>query len=936
MEKVNMRKEVLKIAVGFFVLTLFIPAVSVMGQVSIALTAPTTTVQVADGQEFATEVLDNRWDMNELRDIGSDYNFYNPYATIGEWNGEGDGSGNPPYLYLINPGWLFVGIYTNYFHHYTGGTPFGPFNPVDASKYKNLSMRMHVDQAYRDWIAIWWANAPLVWANDNFLNFYDGYFTVSASYSPISLPWSSEYRVYDVDLTTLNWNAERDSTWSPSPHQIGAAWGGKIYGLKISPTGSKALPRNAYTVFDWIRLYDPDTSPAVDISWNVSGYTNDGYYSMQLWMDKDNTNFDGELYMDALTDDGNFNLKTASLPPGDYYFYLKLVRHENSALVEKARSGYTPLIRIGVAPTVEITAPSYTSGVDFATTELLNAWDFSDASDVQGVNEDVTGISYANGAMSADAAMIKFGNVSDAQIYLNMSRNGTPVPIDTSKYRYFTFRLYAELTGSINILDRIQKGWSTRLSWYKTSYGADGTYSKPVQLLEGWHSYGVDLWDNQFVESGYNAEGTVQAGWRGVSDVTFMRFDPLETTLQVHFYLDDIKVCAVNRPSMLGVYELRWSTQDSDSSSLTTTLSYGTKDGSGNFQKVGDISVVQHDPGDVSLLWNTTGIPDGEYYIRAVVSDGARDNTTISEVPVTIPGTQGANPGAIPVPGDYDGDGVFDLAIFHQSTGNWYIRPLGNRPPIVYGDNWGGPGTIPVPGDYDGDGIYDLAVYELATGNWFIKTVSGTLLNFGQNWGGPGLIPAPGDYNNDGIWDLSVYELATGNWYIRSLGPVGPGYPPICFGQNWGTAGMEPVSGDFNGDGLFDLAVYGTATGDWYIRSLGPVGPNYPPICFGQNWGGYGLEPVPGDFNADGLWDLGVYETATGIWYIRSLGDLSDPPITFGQSWGAAGFSPVWGDFNGDGFYDLAVFGENAGVWYIRSLGDLSAPPITFGESWGW
>ena len=58
-------------------------------------------------------------------------------------------------------------------------------------------------------------------------------------------------------------------------------------------------------------------------------------------------------------------------------------------------------------------------------------------------------------------------------------------------------------------------------------------------------------------------------------------------------------------------------------------------------------------------------------------------------------------------------DGKNDLALFQPSTGKWFIRNLQNgRSPIVNGLRWGNSGMVPVPGDYNGDGKYDLALYQ--------------------------------------------------------------------------------------------------------------------------------------------------------------------------------------------------------------------------------
>ncbi len=86
--------------------------------------------------------------------------------------------------------------------------------------------------------------------------------------------------------------------------------------------------------------------------------------------------------------------------------------------------------------------------------------------------------------------------------------------------------------------------------------------------------------------------------------------------------------------------------------------------------------------------------------------------------------------------GDYDGDGLLDPAIM-RPEGNeagvptWYIlRSSSNYTPEgVYYEVWGIPTDIPVPGDYDGDGRDDVAVWRVSTGEWWILKSTGGFTN---------------------------------------------------------------------------------------------------------------------------------------------------------------------------------------------------------------
>lgn len=233
--------------------------------------------------------------------------------------------------------------------------------------------------------------------------------------------------------------------------------------------------------------------------------------------------------------------------------------------------------------------------------------------------------------------------------------------------------------------------------------------------------------------------------------------------------------------------------------------------------------------------------------------------------------------------------------------------------------------------DFDGDGASDLAAYNTenipGTQNlWYIKTATGT--NTTNSFGYSGTIPVTGDFDADGITDYGCYDpdgipgtTEPGSWFVM-LSYVG--FVEFTFGYK----GTVPVIGDFDGDGVDDVGLYdadglpGKALpGSWYIVTSSEG--------FRTEQFGYaGTVPVVGDFDGDGTEDIGCYDAdgipgaaEPGTWYAMMSSNGFQTKV-FGYS----GTVPVVGDFDGDRIDDIGCYDASGipgvvepGSWYFMT-----------------
>ena len=854
---------------------------------TITLTAPSAPVAVADGNDFATTVVGNQWNMDRLRDIALDTGYNHPSVAGGIWTGVS--SAQYAYFFPLSPGFIDV-TYSNYYSRYDKGTPYGPLNPIDASIYTHISYRMSMKASSRGdttfmWTKHWqtWpastnpAVAGRLWIADKEPS-YD-----NSGYVVVDNP--TGYRIYDVGLAGTDWLDQRDSLLVLPNYKSYASWSGTIYGFEFWPSSS--FPIGETVNFDWIRLYDYAHSPTVTVTWTTTDMP-DARYAIWLYVDNDNNGYNGDLFMTGITDDGTYALRTAALPPGDYYIYLKAISYENSGFTTLDTSAYSEKIHIDSPPIVKITAPSYTSGDDYATKELSNAWDFASSTDVSS-STTIAPIFYASGIMAGVAS-------GDAQIVLNQKRNGTTIPINTQRYRYLTFTLQADFSAMPDLFESVRSGLVTKLTWWNQAFMTDGTYSQDLFLLEDQHAYTIDLWDNSIINPRYT-QNYPQRGWKALPQVTTLRFDPIQTGVPIWFWLDDIKICADNAPSN-NIYQLVWNIVDPDSTSIVVKVYYRYNLNGQLYEYPRPLTTITQRPGIRRYKWQMGNLPIGDYFVRIEANDGINTYSVTSPLPIKVQSTYPRM-----------NVKVTDPAVFNEASGKWWIVLTDtNGPTGMSVQSWGFPGSVPVRGDYNGDGKDDLAVFYSVTGRWYIRDIYNNILVWNFPWGWPGATPVPGDYDGDGKDDLAVLDENSGKWYVWSLAKN----TAIVWNLAWGWPGAKPVSGDYDNDGVSDLAVLDINIGKWFIYSI----PKNTALAWNLAWGWPGCAYVPGDYDGDGTSDLAVYDQTAGKWYVYSL--VTKNAIYWATAWGFAGGIPVSADFNLDAKADLIVYSPANGYWCIR------------------
>ncbi len=237
---------------------------------------------------------------------------------------------------------------------------------------------------------------------------------------------------------------------------------------------------------------------------------------------------------------------------------------------------------------------------------------------------------------------------------------------------------------------------------------------------------------------------------------------------------------------------------------------------------------------------------------------------------------------------------VPQVGLVNPDTGEWHLDDGSGTVTTFY---YGNPGDYPFMGDWDGDGIDTPGLYRQSDGFVYLRNsnsegVADTTFFFGN----PGDVPLAGNFNGCGCDTVAIYRPSEARFYIiTELGEDGGGLGAADYSFLFGDAGDKPVVGDWDGDGIDEIGLHRESSGFFYYRDTLTTG-----IADGQFYFG---DPddrfVSGDWGIpDGMETPGLFRPSNRVFSSRH--SLTQGNADYEFTWTGAGSTwlPVAGRFD--------------------------------------
>jgi anionic cell wall polymer biosynthesis LytR-Cps2A-Psr (LCP) family protein len=233
----------------------------------------------------------------------------------------------------------------------------------------------------------------------------------------------------------------------------------------------------------------------------------------------------------------------------------------------------------------------------------------------------------------------------------------------------------------------------------------------------------------------------------------------------------------------------------------------------------------------------------------------------------------------LPTPG-VDGVGLVDI-----SQGRWYLRdPAGAITAFYYGN----PGDLPIAGDWDGDDVATPGLYRQSDGFFYARNSNTEGVADNSCFAGdPADVPIVGDWDGDGDDNLGIYRPSEQRFYLFTITCTGSPMGAAQISLGFGNPGDQPVAGDWDGDGVDEIGLYRESTGFFYWRNTLDTGIATGEIFFGDP----GDRFVAGDWGVvDGIDTPAIFRPAALAFFLRftltqGVADDQFPIPGAGQGW---------------------------------------------------
>ncbi len=526
---------------------------------TLTVTAPPAgSTIVASGDDYATQVLGNAWDMSDSADVDIDDSVGYSSLTVGGGllNGtiaaSGCGAGFFP---------LFFG-YTN-----TVKTFPGELHPIDTAHYRFLSMKIRVSGGSAQQ-----PNIPLFFQDSDY---------VSSMMYGAGTPKYISPNMWVIQT----WDLDSESSSKPW-NQIPT-----IQGLEMN-TCSQGSP----TVnIDWIRLTaSPQAEQTYTVQWSDTG-TSTTYTVTAI--DGDGAQFILGTGIAAKSINADFS----RLQPGDYS--IQVTRADNATATSAGK------IHLNVPPQIQIATPSIRGeqSQNYAQTALGNPWGPMDAADFRSI------VNFRTQSFSNPVGSF-YGRPSNNDPEFIMKTSASTL-IDASYYRSVCFT--QEVFGPRS-LNASTGGSLARLFWGPSQ--TQVTTSTDIILGSGLQEYCLpDLADSNKVPVASGGPWTGNLSYFRLDPDEFTPSANCSTPETCHdVRLDSVVLAPLAHASP--TYVATWTVADADytqGGSITIYLDADEIPFNGNEIAIG---ILPYTAGSFTV--RAGAVPDGEYFLFLDADDG--------------------------------------------------------------------------------------------------------------------------------------------------------------------------------------------------------------------------------------------------------------------------------------------------------------------------